>query len=90
VHKNIILCLTKVILERVEYYYMELKHCVPHKIMDEWKKNSDILHQKVSVIQNNRTIQGIAADVKDDGSLLVTTDDCDNIDVVAGDIYVRY
>ena len=89
-HKTSILGLTKAILERLEYYYMELKHCIPHKIMDEWKKNSDILHQKVSVIQNNRTIQGIAADVKDDGSLLVTTDDCDNIDVVAGDIYVRY
>jgi BirA family biotin operon repressor/biotin-[acetyl-CoA-carboxylase] ligase len=89
-HKTSILGLTKVILERLEYYYMELKHCVPHKIMVEWKKNSDILHQKVSVIQNNRTIQGIAVDVKDDGSLLVTTDDCDNIDVVAGDIYVRY
>jgi BirA family transcriptional regulator, biotin operon repressor / biotin---[acetyl-CoA-carboxylase] ligase len=89
-HKTSILGLTKVVLERLEYYYMELKHCVPRTIIEEWKKNSDILHQKVAVIQNNRTIQGIAADVKDDGSLLVRTDDCDNINVVASDIHVRY
>jgi BirA family biotin operon repressor/biotin-[acetyl-CoA-carboxylase] ligase len=89
-HKTSILGLTKVILERLEYYYIEMKHCIPHTIIEEWKKNSDILHQKVAVIQNNRTIQGIAADVKDDGSLLVRTDDCDNINVVASDIHVRY
>ena len=89
-HKTSIVGLTKVVLERLEYYYMELKHCVPRTIIEEWKKNSDILHQKVVVIQNNRTIQGIAADVKDDGSLLVRTDDCDNINVVASDIHVRY
>ncbi len=89
-HKTSILGLTKAILERLEYYYMELKHCVPHTIIEEWKKNSDILHQKVVVMHNNRTIQGIAADVADDGSLLVRTDDCDNINVVASDIHVRY
>jgi BirA family biotin operon repressor/biotin-[acetyl-CoA-carboxylase] ligase len=89
-HKTSILGLTKVILERLEYYYMKLKQCVPHTIIEEWKKNSDILHQKVAVIKDNRTIQGIAADVKDDGSLLVRTDDCDSINVVASDIQVRY
>ncbi len=89
-HKTSILSLTKVILERLEYYYMELKRCAPHTIIEEWKKNSDILHQKVAVMQNNRTIQGMAVDVKDDGSLLVRTDECDNINVVASDIYVRF
>ena len=89
-HKTSTLGLTKMILERLEYYYIEMKHCVPHTIIEEWKQNSDIIHQKVAVIQNNRTIQGIAADVNDDGSLLVRTDDCDNINVVASDIHVRY
>lgn len=89
-HKTNILGLTKVILERLEYYYMELKRCAPHTIIAEWKKNSDILHHKVAVVQNNRTIQGIAADVNDDGSLLVRTNDCHNINVIASDIYVRY
>ena len=89
-HKTNILDLTKVILEKLEYYYMELKHCAPNTIIEEWKKNSDILYQKVAVTQNNRTIQGIAADVNDDGSLLVRTNDCNNIKVVASDIHVRY
>ncbi|MDP8903392.1 MAG: biotin--[acetyl-CoA-carboxylase] ligase [Thermoproteota archaeon] len=89
-HKTNILDLTKVILERLEYYYMELKRCAPNTIIEEWKKNSDILCQKVAVTQNNRTIQGIAADVNDDGSLLVRTNDCNNINVVASDIHVRY
>jgi BirA family transcriptional regulator, biotin operon repressor / biotin---[acetyl-CoA-carboxylase] ligase len=88
-HKMSILGLTKVILERLEYYYIELKCCIPHTIIEEWKKNSDILHQKVAVMQNNRIIQGIAADLKDDGSLLVRTDDHDYINVVASDIHVR-
>lgn len=89
-HKTNILDLTKVILERLEYYYMELKRCAPNTIIEEWKKNSDILYQKVAVMHNNRTIQGIAADVNDDGSLLVRTNDCNNINVVASDIHVRY
>ncbi len=89
-HKTNILGLTKVILERLEYYYVELKGCAPHTIIEEWKKNSDILHHKVAVVQNNRTIQGIAADVNDDGSLLVITNDCDTINVVASDVHVRY
>ncbi|HEU0143765.1 MAG TPA: biotin--[acetyl-CoA-carboxylase] ligase, partial [Nitrososphaera sp.] len=36
-HKTNILDLTKVILERLEYYYMELKHCAPNTIIEEWK-----------------------------------------------------
>ncbi len=89
-HETSILGLTKEILERLEYYYIELEHRVPHTIIEKWKKNSDILGQKVALMQSNRTIQGIAADVKDDGSLLVKADNCEDINVVASDIYVRY
>jgi BirA family biotin operon repressor/biotin-[acetyl-CoA-carboxylase] ligase len=89
-HETSIVGLTKEILERLEYYYTELEHCVPHTIIEQWKKNSDILGQKVALMQSNRTIQGIAADVKDDGSLLVKVDNYEDINVVASDIYVRY
>ena len=89
-HETSILGLTKEILERLEYYYTELEHCVPHTIIEKWKKSSDILGQKVELMQSNRTIQGIAADVKDDGSLLVQADNYEDINVVASDIYVRY
>ncbi|MDQ3910166.1 MAG: biotin--[acetyl-CoA-carboxylase] ligase [Thermoproteota archaeon] len=89
-HDTNILELTKVVLERLEYYYLKLKRCASCTIIEEWKKNSDILHQKVALMQNNRIIEGIAVDVKNDGSLLVRTDDCDNINVVTSDIRVRY
>jgi BirA family biotin operon repressor/biotin-[acetyl-CoA-carboxylase] ligase len=89
-YKTSILDLTKVTLERLEYYYMKLKGCTPRTIIEEWKKNSDILHKKVAVILNDRMIRGIAVDVEGDGSLLVRTDDGDNINVVANEIQVRY
>jgi len=89
-HETSIIGLTKEILERLEYYYIELEHRVPPTIIEKWKKNSDILGQKVALTQSNRTIKGIAADVKDDGSLLVKADDYGDINVVASDIYVRY
>jgi BirA family transcriptional regulator, biotin operon repressor / biotin---[acetyl-CoA-carboxylase] ligase len=89
-HETSILGLTKEILERLEYYYIELEHRAPHTIIEKWKTNCDMLGQKVALMQSNRTIQGIAADVKDDGSLLVKADNCEDINVVASDIYVRY
>jgi BirA family biotin operon repressor/biotin-[acetyl-CoA-carboxylase] ligase len=58
-------------------------------ILQKWKKNSDMLGRKVAVTQNSKTIQGVAADVNDDGSLLLRTDHGD-INVVSGDVHVRY
>ena len=89
-HETSIFGLTKEILERLEYYHIQMEHSVPHTIIDKWKKNSDILGQKVAIMQRNRTIQGMVADVKDDGSLVVRADNCEDIDVVASDVYVRY
>jgi BirA family biotin operon repressor/biotin-[acetyl-CoA-carboxylase] ligase len=89
-HETSILGLTKEILERLDYYYTELEHRIPRTIIEEWKKKSDILGQKVALMQSNRTIQGIAVDVKEDGSLMVRADNCEDINVVASDIYVTY
>jgi BirA family biotin operon repressor/biotin-[acetyl-CoA-carboxylase] ligase len=89
-HEMSILGLTKEILERLEYYHIQMEHSAPHTIIDKWKKNSDILGQKVALMQRNRKIQGMVTDVKDDGSLVVRADNCEDIDVVASDVYVRY
>jgi BirA family biotin operon repressor/biotin-[acetyl-CoA-carboxylase] ligase len=89
-HETSILGLTKEILERLDYYYTELEHRIPRTIIEEWKKKSDILGQKVALMQSNRTIQGIAADIKEDGSLVVRADNCEDTNVVASDIYVTY
>ncbi|MDQ3727000.1 MAG: hypothetical protein M3307_02035, partial [Thermoproteota archaeon] len=89
-HKTSILGLTKEILERLEYYHVQLKNDAPHAIIEQWKKSSDIFNRKVEVMHNNWTVEGVAVDVDNDGSLLVRTDLCNNIKVVASDVRVRY
>jgi BirA family biotin operon repressor/biotin-[acetyl-CoA-carboxylase] ligase len=81
--------LTKALLENLERYYLEMKQSGAVAILQKWKKNSDMLGCKVTVTQNNRTVEGVAADVNDDGSLLLRTGNGD-VNVVSGDISVRY
>jgi BirA family transcriptional regulator, biotin operon repressor / biotin---[acetyl-CoA-carboxylase] ligase len=88
-HNTSVLWLTRELLERLEYYYLELERPSPCTIIEKWRKYSDILGCKVAVMQNNKTIQGIAADIKEDGSLLLRTDR-EDINVVADDICVMY
>jgi BirA family biotin operon repressor/biotin-[acetyl-CoA-carboxylase] ligase len=89
-HKTSILDLTKEILERLEYYHIQLKNDAPHTIIEQWKGSSDIFNRKVEVMYNNWTVEGVAVDVHNDGSLLVRTDLCNNLKVVASDVRVRY
>jgi BirA family biotin operon repressor/biotin-[acetyl-CoA-carboxylase] ligase len=88
-HDTSMLELTRELLERLEYYYLELERPGPCAIIEKWRKNSDIVGRKVAVLRHNKTIQGIAADIKEDGSLLLRTDR-EDINVVADDICVRY
>ncbi len=89
-YKINILELTKVTLEQLEYHYLRIKDDLPHRIIEQWKNNSDIFHHKVEVIGKHSTIKGIAEDVKDDGSLLVRTHEGKEINVVASDVRVRF
>jgi BirA family biotin operon repressor/biotin-[acetyl-CoA-carboxylase] ligase len=81
--------LAKTLLENLERYYLEMEKRGPSAIMQEWKKNSDMLGRKVTVSQGGKTIQGLAVDVNDDGSLLLRTGASD-VNIVFGDISVRY
>lgn len=81
--------LTKALLENLEHYYLEMEQRGISAVLQKWKKNSDMMGRRVTVTQNNKTIQGVAADVNDDGSLLLHTNDGD-INIVSGDINVRY
>jgi BirA family biotin operon repressor/biotin-[acetyl-CoA-carboxylase] ligase len=91
-HKTSILSLTKEMLKRLEYYYMQLKNDddAPQTIMEQWKQSSDIFHRRIQVIHNDSIIEGVAVGVNDDGSLLVRSDGCDSFKVVASDVRVRY
>jgi BirA family transcriptional regulator, biotin operon repressor / biotin---[acetyl-CoA-carboxylase] ligase len=88
-HNTSLLMLTRELLESLEYYYLELDASGHSTILERWRKNSDILGRKVAVVRNKKTIQGRAADINEDGSLLLRTDH-EDIKVVADDILVRY
>jgi len=81
--------LTKALLENLERYHLEMERQRHIAIMQEWKKHSDMLGRRVTVSQGGKTVQGFAADVNDDGSLLLRTGDGD-VNIVSGDISVRY
>jgi BirA family biotin operon repressor/biotin-[acetyl-CoA-carboxylase] ligase len=83
--------LAKLLLEKIESCYLELEQNGARAIIQAWKKNSDMLGHRVAVMQNGRTIhQGVAADVNEDGSLLLRTNSSGEVSVVSGDIHVRY
>jgi BirA family biotin operon repressor/biotin-[acetyl-CoA-carboxylase] ligase len=81
--------IVKLLLEKLEFYYLELERHGPAGIMHEWKKNSDMIGREVSVIHGDSVHAGVAADINDDGSLVLRTGKGD-VNVVSGDIRVRY
>jgi BirA family transcriptional regulator, biotin operon repressor / biotin---[acetyl-CoA-carboxylase] ligase len=88
-HEASRLAIVKLLLEKLELYYGELERHGPAGILEEWRKNSDMLGRQVSVIQGEKVQTGVAADVNEDGSLLLRTGKGD-LNIVSGDIRVRY
>ncbi len=58
-------------------------------VLDEWRKYSCTLGEKVKVIAPERTYLGTAVDIDNDGLLLVKTNDGHLEKVVAGDVSIR-
>jgi BirA family biotin operon repressor/biotin-[acetyl-CoA-carboxylase] ligase len=81
--------LTRSLLENLECYYMEMEQRGAGAILQKWRENSDMLGRRIEVTQNGKTIHGVAADIGDDGSLLLRTNQGD-VNIVSGDIHVRY
>lgn len=64
--------LTKVIVDRIEYYYYELLSTGKTlEIIDLWKKNSDIIGKEAIICDGNERVVGQVIDVDKDGSLLM-------------------
>lgn len=81
--------LAGVLLEKLEQFYMMMERDGPASIVAEWKKRSDILGRKVMVVQQEKTVEGLADDVGDDGSLVIKTAS-GTASVVSGDVHVSY
>jgi len=83
--------LAKVLLEELEEYFLELTHNDGKPIIEEWKKNTDMLGRKVSVMHGDKAMhQGTAIDIASDGSLVIRTEEGKTINIISGDVRVRY
>lgn len=63
--------LARKMLERLDDEYASLKKSGFSPIIDEWKELSNIIGSRVKVITHNRTLEGQAHDIDQDGSLVV-------------------
>ncbi|MBI3194162.1 MAG: biotin--[acetyl-CoA-carboxylase] ligase [Ignavibacteriae bacterium] len=57
-------------------------------IIQEWKQNSTMLGQLISVEQDNSIITGIASDIANDGALIIQTKET-SLKVYAGDVTIK-
>ena len=78
--------LTVTLLEKLEHYCQILERD-PLSIIAEWRTRSGMIGKNVTVVQQGKEIRGVAADINDDGSLLVRTRQGD-VNVVSGDVTV--
>lgn len=81
--------LTKLLLEKLEQYCLVLEGEGPAAIVAQWRKRSDMLGKNVAVVQQGRTLRGVAADVNGDGSLLLRTPEGD-VAVTHGDVLLGH
>lgn len=80
--------LLQTILAELERLYQTVCQEGFAPILAEWRLLSCMLGQKVSVSSVGRTFIGVAADIDDDGNLIVETDR-GREKVMAGDVHVR-
>ena len=76
------------ILNAMDELYCEVLEHGFAKVLDEWRKYSVTLGQEINVIGVKETYAGIAADIDEDGALLVDTPK-GRTRVLAGDVSIR-
>lgn len=79
--------LLSVLFEELKKGYEQFQSGNYSAIIQDWKKNSTMLGQHISVQQNNSTLTGIATDIADDGALVIRTDS-GLMKVYAGDVTI--
>ena len=78
------------VLQKLEYYYMQLNRGYYKEIIGKWKDNSETLDNLVVIKRQNEIFEGIAVDVDIDGGLLVKSADGNIHRVISSpDVIVR-
>lgn len=76
------------VLEALDELYLNVEEKGFEAILDEWRRYSVTLGQEVNVIGIKETFTGKAADIDDDGALLIDTSE-GRRRVLAGDVSIR-
>lgn len=80
--------LTRRILENLEDHYCLLKNKGFGLIMDAWRDLSKMLGMRIKIVLQNKTFEGLAQDIDNDGSLIVRRDSGVLEKVSSGDIVI--
>ena len=67
--------ITRLIIEKLEHYYLLLEDGKTEEIIRDWKRRSKIFGQRVTVRDGNNVFNGRAFNIDDSGALLITLAD---------------
>ncbi|RLE79616.1 MAG: biotin--[acetyl-CoA-carboxylase] ligase, partial [Thermoprotei archaeon] len=73
-------------LVELDKLYAEFNRGNTRRIIEDWKKYASTIGKKVRAIYRDRAIEGLAVDVKNDGSLVLKLEDGSIAVINAGDI----
>jgi BirA family transcriptional regulator, biotin operon repressor / biotin---[acetyl-CoA-carboxylase] ligase len=82
--------ITKLIIEKLEHYYLLLEDGKTEEIIESWKRGSEIFGQRVTVKDGNNVFYGRALDLDDSGALLITLADGSVKKILFGEVRVSY
>lgn len=77
------------VAERLEFNYKMLLQRQDEVILNEWRKRSVTLGQRVIATSGARNLEGIAHDVNESGALIIKCDDGHEEAVNAGEVQIR-
>lgn len=80
--------LARKLLEKLDEEYATLKKSGFSSIIDQWKELSNIIGSRVKVVMHNRTFEGQAYDIDQDGSLVVRREQGIMEKVSSGDVVI--
>ncbi len=82
--------ITRLIIEKLENYYLLLEDGKTGEILESWKRGSEIFGQRVTVKDGNNVFNGRALDLDDSGALLITLADGSVKKILFGEVRVSY
>jgi len=82
--------ITKLIIEKLEHYYLLLEDGKTGEIIESWKRGSEIFGQKVTIKDGDNILYGRALGLDDFGALLITLVDGSVKKVLFGEVSVSY